>query len=382
MLTTRSSDTPLLTPQALARDLARRDLTDPSTGEHAMQLLLDDLSRALRSAWPSSAVRVHRADPIVAVEDNYDRLGYGAGAVTRDVRYTRYVTPTRLLRTHTSAMVPPLLRNLAAEPPADVTLVCPGIVYRRDSIDRLHTGTPQQVDVWRVTPGRLMSAADLRQMVEIVVAALVPGARQRTIDVVHPYTAGGLEIEVEQSGEWIEIGECGVAGPTVLAGAGLPPTTGGLAMGLGLDRLLMLRKGIPDIRLLRADDPRIASQMLDLEPYRPVSSRPAIQRDLSVAVGEAEDGETIGDRVREALGGDAPAVESVEILSSTPANDLPAAAAERLGIGAGQHNVLVRVVLRHLDRTLTAEEANALRDRVYAAIHRGTNHQWAEKPAL
>ena len=87
-------------------------------------------------------------------------------------------------------------------------------------------------------------------------------------------------------------------------------------------------QGIPDIRLLRSTDARVASQMLDLAPYRPVSAMPAVRRD-------------------------------------------------RLGARPGQRNVLVRVVLRHLERTLTDQEANSLRDRIYAAIHQGTSHQWA-----
>lgn len=53
-------------------------------------------------------------------------------------------------------------------------------------------------------------------------------------------------------GEWVELAECGLASPDVLAGAGLDPTLwSGLALGMGLDRALMLRKGIPNIRLLR-----------------------------------------------------------------------------------------------------------------------------------
>jgi phenylalanyl-tRNA synthetase alpha chain len=67
---------------------------------------------------------------------------------------------------------------------------------------------------------------------------------------------------------WVEIGECGLAHPDVLASAGRNPREWtGLAMGLGLDRLLMLRKGMPDIRLLRSTDPRIAGQMQDLAPH-------------------------------------------------------------------------------------------------------------------
>jgi phenylalanyl-tRNA synthetase alpha chain len=62
-----------------------------------------------------------------------------------------------------------------------------------------------------------------------------------------------------------------------------------------------------------------------------------------------------------------------------PVSAMPAVrvAAARLGARPGQRNVLVRVVLRHLERTLTDQEANSLRDRIYAAIHQGTRHQWA-----
>jgi phenylalanyl-tRNA synthetase alpha chain len=70
----------------------------------------------------------------------------------------------------------------------------------------------------------------------------------------------------------------------------------------------------------------------------------------------------------------------VTILASTPVADLPAAAAARLGARPGQRNLLVRVVLRHLERTLTDGEANALRDRIYAAVHAGDRHQWALRP--
>jgi phenylalanyl-tRNA synthetase alpha chain len=52
----------------------------------------------------------------------------------------------------------------------------------------------------------------------------------------------------------------------------------------------------------------------------------------------------------------------------------------RLGLHPDQKNVLVRVVLRHLERTLTDEEANRMRDRVYAALHRGSVQQWAARP--
>ena len=175
----------------------------------------------------------------------------------------------------------------------------------------------------------------------------------------------------------MEIGECGLAHPELLAAAGLPPGTSGLAMGLGLDRLVMLAKGIDDIRLLRSDDPRVRGQMLDLAPYRPVSAQPATRRDLSLVVAADLDAELLGDRVRAALGPDAGSVEEVLVLAETGYGSLPAVARDRTGIRPGQKNMLVRLVIRDLDRTLTAAEANDRRDRVYAALHEGARSEWA-----
>lgn len=363
----------VLSTAELIRALALRDLTDPATGSHAMQLVL----AAIHASLPAPVV-VHRGCPIVSIADNYDRLGYPAGGAARDARYTRYVCEAALLRTQTSALIPPLLRALAASPPDDVVLSCPGLVYRRDVIDRIHVGEPHQVDLWRIAR-RPLGGAELDAMIRAVVTAALPGKRWRTEPAVHPYTTNGRQIDVEVDGEWIEIGECGLASPALLAASGLA-THAGLAMGLGLDRIVMLRKGIDDIRLLRAGDPRIASQLLDLEPYRAVSAMPPVRRDLSIVVAQPLDAETLGDQVRNALGDRAELVEAVEVLSTTPYDALPAQAIARLGIAPGQYNLLVRVTLRALDRTLTHDECNALRDEIYAAIHAGSVHHWASHP--
>lgn len=361
--------------------LAVRDLSDPAQGPHALQSVVDDLVQGLRTAW-NCGVRIVRAHPVVPLADNYDNLGYPPGAVTREERYTRYVDAGHVLRSHSSAMVPAALRALAGatDAPADLLLACPGICYRRDSVDWQHTGTPQQLDLWRLRYDRPCDEDDLTEMIALVVESALPGSRWRTEPKVHPYTERGRQVDVWWNGQWIEIGECGLAAPDVLAGAGLPvPAWTGLAMGLGLDRLLMLGKGIPDIRLLRSADPRVATQMLDRTPYRPVSHMPPVRRDLSVAVGPGADtsAEVLGDRVRAALGEDADVAETVEVLSETAYDDLPDAARARLGMEPGQRNVLVRLVLRALDRTLTDADANRLRDDVYAALHEGACAQWA-----
>ena len=375
----------LMGAEDVRRCLSVRDLADEAQGPHAMQILLREIVEALREAW-GCEVLVHRESPIVSLEENYDALRYPPEGTSRDARYTRYLNERTILRTQTSVMVPGLLRRLAKRRGAweDVLLACSGLVYRRDAIDRKHTGEPHQLDLWRLNRGEeRLTGEQLTRMVCLVTSAALPDNEVRTVPAEHPYTTDGLQVDAKDSasGEWVEVGECGVASPGLLAEKGLDPArVTGLAMGLGLDRLLMLRKEMDDIRLLRSDDPRVAVQMLDLSPYRRVSDQPAIARDLSIAVPEDRTAEELGDRVREALGRRSELVESVEVLSETPYGDLPPGAVERLGICSDQKNALLRVVLRDLGRALTNEEANELRDEVYAAVHEGTAWQWASRP--
>ena len=358
-----------LTPDQLQHDLARRDLTDPDTGPHAIQLLVDVAVDALAARWQCE-VRRERGPRIVRLVDNYDRLHYPPAAVTRDARYTRYVDEGHVLRSHATAMIPPALARLAGDPADDVLLVCPGIVYRRDAIDRLHTGTPHQLDLWRVTR-RPVGDSDMEEMLQLLLDALVPGRAWRWEPRVHPYTVHGRQVDVRDGDDWVEVWECGLAHPDVLEAEGLDGWSG-LALGMGLDRMLMLRKGIPDIRLLRSADARVATQMNDLEPYRPVSDLPALTRDLSVAIPVNDEAEQLGDRIRNALGGRADILEAVTILSETGYAGLAPTARERLGMNEAQKNVLVRLTLRPIDRTLTDAEANGLRDDVYEVIHEGS----------
>jgi phenylalanyl-tRNA synthetase alpha chain len=370
--------TKILDADGLRRALAVRDLTDERQGPHALQLLKHAAVNALGEMW-GCEVRTERHNPIVSVADNYDRLHYPAGGAARDARYTRYVSGTAVLRTQTSAMIPASLRGIATDPPDDVLIACPGLVYRRDSIDRLHTGEPHQIDLWRITRKHRLTAADLQRMITLVVHALLPDREHRTIPALHPYTLAGLQIDVRDGDTWIEVGECGLALPALLAENGHPEPANGLAMGLGLDRILMLRKDIDDIRLLRSTDPRVASQMSDLSRYKPVSTMPAVQRDLSLVVAHDTDAEQLGDGVRAALGDRCEVVESIEVRSETPYDALPGAAVRRLGIEPDQKNVLLRVVLRAIDRTLTHAECNELRDAIYLALHRGAVSEWAAR---
>ncbi len=312
-------------------------------------------------------------NPVVLVEDNYDNLLYPQADITRDQRYTHYVDGESMLRSHTSAHLPMLLRGIATESEATERIVTvPGMCYRRDVIDRTHVGTPHQIDVWRIKPnGTPLTETDLLDLINTVVNAVLPGSPWNAPASVHPYTTNGHEIYVDIEGVALEIGECGLAHPDVLRRSGLGPEASGLAMGLGLDRLVMLAKNIPDIRLLRSTDSRVAAQMLSLDAYALVSRQPSAKRDISIARVSPVDPELLGDLIRTALGDDAAMVEEVEILSCTPYSELPESARLRMGLSENMSNVLLRLHLSSLDRTLGADEANELRNRIYASVHQG-----------
>ncbi|CAN7487708.1 hypothetical protein LJR078_003425 [Arthrobacter sp. LjRoot78] len=364
--------------------LALRDLTDPATGAHAMQRLLADVVAALERRWDIPS-ETHRLNPLVATADNYDRLGYAPGDVTRDSRYSRHVSPTVMLRSHTSAGIPAVLDSLRGEQGRyDRLHVLPGLVYRRDAIDRTHVGAPHQVDLWRITARGLLGTADLQAMMAAVVEAVLPaaehpGVQWRATPATHSYTAAGRQLDVlvtlpDGRSGWLELAECGLVAAPVLRSSGLDPRRwAGLALGMGLDRALMLRKGMDDIRLLRSENPEIQAQLLDLTPYRPVSLMPAVCRDLSLVLTDSAeaDVELLGDLARSALGKEADVLATLEIKAVTPTAELPPAAVDRLRMGPGDVNVLLRLALQPLDRTLTDEQANRLRDRVYVALHQG-----------
>jgi phenylalanyl-tRNA synthetase alpha chain len=355
-----------LSPERLDRYLALRDLTNPDQGRHAINILMNDLIGAV-ARWSGLPADIVRRPPVVPITDNYDRLFYESDAIARSARYSHYIDDIQMLRTHTTASIPPLLE----ETRSDRLIVCPGLVYRRDVVDRLHVGEPHQVDLWIARQGRLRRA-HLLEMIAAVVGTALPGQAYRCNETIHPYTMNGLEVEVRIGARWVEVLECGEIHPWLLNESKLPSQKwSGLAMGVGLDRLIMLIKQIDDIRLLRSADPRVARQMLTLDRYVPVSDQPTTHRDLSICVGDP-DMELLGDRVRNVLGARSRWVENVELIRAADYEAVPEKARERLGMSPSQHNLLIRVTLRSLDDSISKEDSNRIYDLVYSELHEGT----------
>ena len=328
-----------LTNEQLKKDLETRDLSDPTQGEHAMQIIMNEVLDALASYW-NCPVTIYRESPIVTVEDNYDALGIDKESVLRNEIHTRYVDDNHVLRTMASTMVPRGLQSIKDEIKPSRLLACVGLVYRRDQIDRLHMGAHHQMDLW-YTSVNPIGEQDMQDMINIIVK-VVTGKENSDYVVIpktHPYTLNGREIDVNV--DWcdkpVEILECGLTNPKILEANGCSGKYG-LALGLGLERILMVRKNIKDMRLIRSENPKVLIQMQDLEPYREVSSMPPVVRDISVVVDKNLDVELLGDMVRDS-DVDEKLIEEVQILSETPYEKLPEKAKERLGIEANEKNI-------------------------------------------
>lgn len=108
--------------------------------------------------------------------------------------------------------------------------------------------------------------------------------------------------------------------------------------------------------------------------------RPVIHRDLSVAVASPD---AIDARIRSFLGERAGDVEEIIVLSQTRYPDLSTSTRRRLGMSPGQFHLLLRLVIRDTERTLTAESAshsaNELRDAVFGGLHEGGILTWTAR---
>lgn len=359
----------------LIRALSLRDLTNPQHGIHAMQQLIKEVQTVITSLLPSCYLQRLNPNPIVCVHDNYDALGYPTEGAARDTRYSRYIAQDLMLRTQTSSAVSNWLMSWQDQRPAWLGLLCHGLVYRRDCIDKWHSSEPHQLDIWLIMPkDQVNEDTILDETLHALVKTLLPEHTMQVTPSPHPYTKKGVQIDIlTREGEQIEIGECGLIDPRLLEKHGWSnQACTGIAIGLGLDRVLMLRKGIPDIRLFQDPEPRVQSQMQTLAPWKPVSRQPITERDISIVVDNSMDMDILGDKVRETLKEKVDWVEDIKCLSKTAYSQLPESAQIRLGMSEEQDNLLLRLVLRHPSKSIPTALANDIRNQVYLALNEGS----------
>jgi phenylalanyl-tRNA synthetase alpha chain len=209
---------------------------------------------------------------------NFDALNADADHPSRSLQDTLYVAPEDsglLLRTQTS----PVQIRAMLERGAPLYIACPGTVYRADEIDATHSPVFNQVEGLAIDRGLTM--ANLVGTLDAFAAALFGGAPITRLRPNHfPFTEPSAEMDFRcfscdaRNGldhapdpacrvcggtGWIEMGGCGMVHPNVLRSAGVDPEEfQGFAFGLGIERLLMLRNGVKDMRDLVEGDVRFS----------------------------------------------------------------------------------------------------------------------------
>lgn len=349
--------------------LAKKDYTTDS--QHAIGILVDEIQQALKKHYQITPT-IQRGNRIVSIEDNYYALGYSQSEATLSSVYTRYIDNTTLLRTQMSSTIPSLLDSyVKAGVNSNVLWMCPGIVYRRDVRDRTHVAEPHQLDIWYLK-NESCSREDLLELVSLIIHIIETHTQKkiqwRYNETNHHYTDNGIEVEIYYQNRWLEILECGLIGQTLLSNYGLKGYSG-LALGLGLERLVMLIKDIDDIRILLSQDEKILAQLQNLKKYKKVSNQPIAKRDLSLAVSVDMSIEHLTEKILNLV--DSEDIEEILLITETQYINLPEIARIRLGMNERQKNMLIRIVLRNLTQSISNEKANAMYTTIYNIAHEG-----------
>jgi phenylalanyl-tRNA synthetase alpha chain len=199
---------------------------------------------------------------------NFEALNIPKGHPARDAQDSLYITENLLLRAHTS---PVQIRTMEKQKPP-VRIIAPGRVFRRDAVDATHSPMFHQMEGLVVDEG--ITLGDLKGTLETFLKAFFSeDTRIRLRPSYFPFVEPGAEVDVscifcrgagcsicKQSG-WIEIMGAGMVNPRVFQILGYDHEKyTGFAWGMGVDRIVMLKYQVEDLRLLFDNDIRFLSQ--------------------------------------------------------------------------------------------------------------------------
>jgi len=247
----------------------RIDVTVPGTPVRRGHLhLITQIRREVEDIFLGLGYSIVDGREIETTRYNFDALNFPPGHPTRSPQQTLFLDDETVLRTETS---PSQIRTMEAQDPP-VYIVSLGRVYRRDTPDATHTPTFHQIEGLAVDEG--ITLGDLEGTLDYLMKALF-GQDRRSRFVTHhfPFTEPSIEALVSchvcdgsgcpvcRHSGWIEVGGSGMVDPNLFEFVGYDPERfTGFAFGWGLERIAVLRHGIPDLRELWRNDPRLLGQ--------------------------------------------------------------------------------------------------------------------------
>lgn len=199
---------------------------------------------------------------------NFDKLNTPPDHPARDIQDTFYITDDIVLRSQTS---PVQARVMETQKPP-IKIICPGAVYRSDSVDATHSPVFHQIE--GLVVDKNISMGDLKGTLEMFAKKCLGEKTQIRFRPHHfPFTepsaeadvscfvCGGKGCRVCKGEGWIELLGCGMVHPNVLRNCGIDPEVySGFAFGCGIERIAMAKFGIDDMRLLYENDVRFLKQ--------------------------------------------------------------------------------------------------------------------------
>ena len=223
---------------------------------HPISQVIDELT----AIFADMGFAVAEGPDIETDDYNFTKLNFPEGHPARDMHDTFYFPPgadgkRKLLRTHTS---PVQIRTMLTQQPP-IRVIIPGRTYRSDS-DQTHTPMFHQVE--GLVIDKSSHLGHLKWILEEFCKAFfeVNHVKMRFRPSFFPFTEPSMEVDIQckrdknevrfgEGDDWLEILGCGMVHPNVLRNCGLDPdAVQGFAWGMGIDRIAMLKYGMPDLR--------------------------------------------------------------------------------------------------------------------------------------
>ena len=245
------------------------DITMPSKKQelgsiHPITQIIDEI----KEIFIGMGYEIADGPEIEYAEYNFDKLNAPKNHPSRDLQDTIKITDEILLRSQTS---PVQARVMETQKPP-IKIICPGTVYRSDSIDSTHSPVFHQIE--GLVIDKHITMADLKGTLEVFAKKCLGEKTQVRFRPHHfPFTepsaeadvscfvCGGKGCRVCKGEGWIELLGCGMVHPKVLQNCGINPKEyTGFAFGCGVERIAMAKYGIDDMRLLFENDVRFLKQ--------------------------------------------------------------------------------------------------------------------------
>lgn len=221
--------------------------------------LIPSFIREVEDVFGRMGFDVARGPEVESEEYNFTLLNIPEDHPARDMQDTFFIADKKgyVLRTHTSNVQ---IRYMKERKPP-FRMICPGRVYRKDA-DATHSPMFHQFEGLMI--GKDISLANMKAVMETAIRQLVDEkAIFRFRTGFFPFVEPGLEVDMKREGDtkWLEVCGCGMVHPTVLKNVSVDPEQWqGFAFGFGVERLLMIRHGIRDLRAFYEGDLRFLRQ--------------------------------------------------------------------------------------------------------------------------